>query len=204
MMPILLPVLVRRSMRETTVAATLPAVAPVFTARENSAQDLHPQALQHGRVVVERMAGQEEADRVIFAAQPLGRQPRLDLRQHDGRRVRRVAEHVVLADGRGLMAALAGGEDRIRAGKDARAVGLQRVEGAGGGEALDDALVDRARIDPRGEIRKRGEQALLALLDDHLDRLRTDALERGKRVIDRVLADLEGRAGAVDVGRPRP
>ena len=39
MMPILLPVLVRRSMRDTTVAATLPAVAPVLTARENSAQD---------------------------------------------------------------------------------------------------------------------------------------------------------------------
>jgi len=39
MMPILLPVLVRRSIRDTTVAATLPAVAPVFTARENSAQD---------------------------------------------------------------------------------------------------------------------------------------------------------------------
>ena len=39
MMPILLPVLVRRSIRDTTVAATLPAVAPVLTARENSAQD---------------------------------------------------------------------------------------------------------------------------------------------------------------------
>ena len=59
---------------------------------------LHPQPLQHGRVIVERMAGQKEADRVIFAPQPLGRQPRLDLRQHDGRRVGRVAEHVVLAD----------------------------------------------------------------------------------------------------------
>ena len=39
MMPILLPVLVRRSARDTTVAATLPAVAPAFTARANSAQD---------------------------------------------------------------------------------------------------------------------------------------------------------------------
>jgi hypothetical protein len=38
-MPILLPVFVRRSMRETTVAATLPAVAPDFTARVNSAHD---------------------------------------------------------------------------------------------------------------------------------------------------------------------
>ena len=39
MMPILLPVLVRRSARETTVAATRPAVAPAFTELQNSAQD---------------------------------------------------------------------------------------------------------------------------------------------------------------------
>ena len=39
MMPILLPVLVRRSTRDTTVAATRPALAPDFTERENSAQD---------------------------------------------------------------------------------------------------------------------------------------------------------------------
>jgi hypothetical protein len=39
MIPILLPVLVRRSARDTTVAATLPAVTPDFTWRENSAHD---------------------------------------------------------------------------------------------------------------------------------------------------------------------
>ena len=62
---------------------------------------------------------------------------------------------------RGLVAALAGGEDRIRAGKDPRPVRLERVEGAGRGETFDDALVDRARIDPRGEVGERGEQAPL-------------------------------------------
>ena len=39
MMPILLPVRVRRSVRATTVPATRPAFAPVRTARANSAQD---------------------------------------------------------------------------------------------------------------------------------------------------------------------
>ena len=39
MMPILLPVRVRRSCRDTTVPATRPAVAPAFTARAKSAQD---------------------------------------------------------------------------------------------------------------------------------------------------------------------
>ncbi len=38
MMPILLPVRVRRSVRATTVPATFPALAPDFTARANSAQ----------------------------------------------------------------------------------------------------------------------------------------------------------------------
>ena len=38
-MPILLPERMRRSMRETTVAASRPALPPAFTVRENSAQD---------------------------------------------------------------------------------------------------------------------------------------------------------------------
>ena len=37
-------------------------------------------------VIVERMAGQEEADRVVFALQPVGRQPRLDRRERDASR----------------------------------------------------------------------------------------------------------------------
>src|ERR1700757_480350 len=99
------------------------------------------------------------------------------------------------------MAALASREDRIRAGEDTGAIRLERVEGAGSGEALDDALVDGARADAGREIRKRGEQPLLAFLDDLLDRLRPNALEGCERIIDRVLADLEGRPRAVDVGR---
>ena len=91
------------------------------------------------------------------------------------------------------MAALAGGERGVRAGKDPRPIGLQRVEGTGRSQALDDALVDGARIDPACEIRKRGEAAILpALLHDLLDGLQTDALKRGKRIVDRPLADLEG------------
>ena len=39
MMPILLPVRVRLSVRAITVPATRPALTPDFTARENSAHD---------------------------------------------------------------------------------------------------------------------------------------------------------------------
>ena len=42
MMPSLLPLLVRRSKRSSTLAASLPAVAPPRTARENSAQRFAP------------------------------------------------------------------------------------------------------------------------------------------------------------------
>ena len=61
-------------------------------------------------------------------------------------------------------------------------LGSSVVERAGRGEAFDHALVDRARIDPRGEVGERGEDALAPLFDDQLDRLRADALQRGERV----------------------
>ncbi len=48
MMPILLPVRVRRSVRATTVPATRPALAPDFTARENSAHDCTRRRLSAG------------------------------------------------------------------------------------------------------------------------------------------------------------
>src|SRR6185437_10748252 len=97
--------------------------------------------------------------------------------------------------------ALAGREDRVRPGKDAGAVGLERVEGAGSSQTLDDALVDGAWADARGKVRKRGEAALPALFHDLLDRLRTDAFQRSERIVDRIVADLEGCAGTIDVGR---
>src|SRR5581483_7591008 len=136
---------------------------------------------------------------IIFATQPLGRQPWLDLRQYDRWRIGRPAKHVVLARGCGFMAALAGGEDRIGAGKDPRAVRLERVERTGGGKALDDALVDRARVHAGGKIRKRRELPVAARFDDQFDGLLADALERRKRIKDRAVCDLEHGAGAVDI-----
>src|SRR6478736_5455999 len=96
------------------------------------------------------------------------------------------------------MGALRLGKDAIRAGKGACAVLFELVEGAGRGKALDDALVDRARIDPRGEVADAGERLVAARGDDDLDGLRADALERGERVVDGVVADLEGHVRPVD------
>ena len=159
MMPILLPVLVRRSMREITVAATRPALVPPAdgAAERRPALDIEP--LQRRTVIVERMARQEEADRIIFALQPLRRQPWLERRQRQRRGVdAQPAEQFVLAERRAVMGALRLGENAIGAGKSARAVRLEFVEGAGRGKAFDDALVDRARIDARGEVADAGER----------------------------------------------
>ena len=69
------------------------------------------------------------------------------------------------------MRALRRRQHGIDGGEGARAVGLQRVEGAGGGEAFEHALVDRARIDAAGEIGEIGERPLAARRNDRLDRL---------------------------------
>ncbi len=134
--------------RQTHNAHLVAGFGAPFHARDDSRRDLargragfdrarkfrprlHPQPFQDGRIIIERMTRQEKADRVVFAPQPLRRQPRLDLRQHDGRRVGGAAEHVVLPDGCGLVAALAGGQNRLGAGEHPRAIGIETVERAG-------------------------------------------------------------------------
>ena len=146
------------------------------------------------------MAGKKEADGVIFAAQPLRRQPWLDLRQHDGWRIDRATEHIVLSYGRGLVAALAGRQNGLSAREYPRAVGIEAVERAGRGKAFDDALVDRTRADTSGKIGERGERPVAPDLHDQFDRLRTDPLQRSQRIIDGAVADFEGGGGAIDIG----
>ena len=157
-MPILLPVLVRRSMRETTVAATLPAVAPDFTAPVNSAHDCTRSRFKRRRIVVERMARQEEADRVVFLLQLLLRQPRLDCGKDQRRRVGGRAEQAVLAGGLGLHDG-SGRPRGLRRRRQRCARGWARcIECAGGGQAFDHPLVQRLRRHARGEVGKRGER----------------------------------------------
>ncbi len=169
---------------------------------------LHPQPLERGGVVVERMAGQKEADRVIFAAQPLGRQPRLDLRQHDARRVGHATEHIALTKLLGLVVALAGGDDRLGTGEHRGAVAVDLVKSAGRRQTFDQALIDGTRIDLGGEVSERAELAALPPCHDLLDRVVADTLQSGERVEDGVVGDLEGRARTVDRWRldldPKP
>ena len=144
------------------------------------------------RIVVERMAGEEEADGVVFLLQPLGRQPGAAPRGSAS--VSRAAAPpnrsfcpiVAASCARCAAASIASTAAAARA-----RLRLDAVERAGGGEAFQHALVDRARIDAAGEIGEVGERLLAARGDDRLDRLAADALERRERVVDRVAFDVE-------------
>ena len=184
MMPILLPVRVRRSVRATTVPATRPAVAPALHRARELGPGLHAQLLQHGGVIVERMAGEEEADRVVFALQPLGRQPGLDRRQRDRlARCRPPPNNSLCPTAAVLVRALRASRAwRRRPAKTRARFASKRVEGAGGGQAFQHALVDGARIDARGEVGEVGERRSPRAATIASTAWRADAFERGERV----------------------
>ena len=104
------------------------------------------------------MAAEEEADGVVFALQPLGRQPGFERRQNDRLRRGRAAEQLRLAERGVLVRALRGGEHGVDGGENTRPVLLDGVESAGGDQAFQHPLVDRARIDAAGEIGQIGER----------------------------------------------
>src|SRR6478752_178892 len=85
---------------------------------------LHAQPFERGGIIVERMAAEEEADGVVFALQPLGRQPVFDRGQNERRGRGRAAEQLRLADRRVLVGTLRGGEDGVRDGQNTRPVFL--------------------------------------------------------------------------------
>src|SRR5205823_6454730 len=88
-----------------------------------------------------------------------------------------------------LLTALRRREDRIDASVHARAIFLQRIECARGGEALQYALVDRARVHAAREVGDVAERLVAARIDDRLDRLGTYALKRGEGIVDRACVD---------------
>ena len=136
------------------------------------------------------MAGEEEADRLELARQPVGRHPRFGGTEIDRRRrARRAGEEIVLAAGLVLQRSGAGGHDAIDIGERGGAVDAKLVEGAGRSERLERALVDEARIDGAGERRNILEaSALLPLGADMVDGLAADIPERRERIADAALS----------------
>ena len=166
MMPILLPVLVRRSVRDTTVPATRPPPSAGLHRAGEFRPGQHAQPLERRGIIVERMAGEEEADGVVFLSQPVGRQPRLDRRQHQPLAAAGPPNSSFWPTRRIVVGALRRGQHRIDGGEGARPVRLERIERAGGGKAFQHPLVDGARIDAAGEVGEIGERLVAARGDD--------------------------------------
>src|SRR5262249_18120635 len=97
------------------------------------------------------MAGEKEPDGLELLLQPLGRRPWLAGGKYE-RGAGRIAEgEFQRAAGRHVVAPLRLAEYRVDRREGAGAVRLERVEGAGGGQAFHHALVHGARIDAAGE-----------------------------------------------------
>ena len=107
---------------------------------------LHPQPRENRGIGVERMARQKEADRVELAPQPLIERPWFGLRQCNGVGTFAAKQHA-LAGKLLCLTAVRRGEDGFGGGMDARAIGFEVVESAGGGETFERALIDLARIE---------------------------------------------------------
>ena len=159
-------------------------------------------------VLIERMAGDVEAQHLFFAGEFFGAGPIGDF----GKRVL----------GGGLLGGEHGEESGLAAGAvfpHARAVfhgaidhrhqlragAFERIHGAGLDEAFDHAAVDCAQIDALAEIVERGEGAAVgARFRDRFDRVRAHVLDRAEAEADAFVGSGNDRreieVGRIDVG----
>ena len=118
-----------------------------------------------------------------------------------------VAEQAVLVAAARLMRCLGMARQRLDSGKGLRPILVQRVEGAGSNQALDQALVDHALVQPLGKVEQILEGAVLdALLGEPAHGFAAHALDGCERIPDRLLAigvplHHELGRGPVHVGR---
>ena len=200
----LLPFCDRRSRADTTTPARRPAAAPRSARASSSAKRDDAELGQHARIGVERMAGEEEADRLELVLQPLHGRPRPSAAVMSicGRVSPPAAEQIVDALCRVRRDAVGERQHLLDVAVHQRAVGLQLIEGAGCSQRLQRALVERLGVAAAGEIGQVLERALGgALGDDALDRLRADVLERRQRIADGLVAGEEVDLGGIDAGR---
>ena len=133
----LLPFCDRRSRADTTTPASRPAAAPRSARASSSAKVDDAEFGEHAGVGIERMAGEEEADGLELLLQPLHRRPRLDRAACPSAAAPSRAAAEEIAGALRLVHGHAVGERQhlLDVAVHQRAVGLERVEGAGGGSA---------------------------------------------------------------------
>ena len=154
------------------------------TARDELRPARGPQALQRRIVDFERMAGEEEADSLELAPQPLGFRPRrsASLRAAPAR-PRRTARSA-----RPPSPSRRGWRSPASARSPAKAAarfGLEAVEGASGSQALERLLVEGAGIEPRRHLAERNKGALPRARDQRLRLRFADPFDGAQRIMDR-------------------
>ena len=155
-MPILVPDLVRRSARSSTVAASRPAEAPCFTDRGETRPVFDPQLLQHApdRRRADGRTGKSRSPRIRAAASP-PKAMLAALGRRSGSRLA-AAEQRVLPGERARparrLAVASIGFDRRR--RRAALSGSSSSNAPAAAEAFEHLLVDLARIEPRRRFRR--------------------------------------------------
>ena len=101
------------------------------------------------------------------------------LRRRDRQRLARsgAAEQFILPERSVLVRRWATASSGVDRREGARAIRLDAIEGAGGGEAFQHPLVERARVDAAGKIREIAERPV-ARRDDRFHRLASHAFQR--------------------------
>ena len=129
------------------------------------------------------MAGEEEADGVELAPQPLRFGPWRGARP-DRRRLRFPEQRVL--SGRFLHhLAIGDRQHRLDRGKGRGTIGLETIEGARRRKALQRLLVDGARIEPRRHITEGNKRSGPARVDQRLGLRFANALDCAQRVMER-------------------
>ena len=153
----------------------------------------------------QRARRNKEAQHLLFHLKEFIGPPLLDLRQHPLIQILGVA---AVGKQTGLSAAAIGlgpvalGQGAVQNNGQLAAGRAKGVEGAALDEAVDDRPVDLPQVDALGEVEQRRERpAFTTGLDDCLDRLLADALDRRQAETDRPLDDREPTVRLVGVRR---
>ncbi|CAM5215216.1 hypothetical protein BTHI11S_06304 [Bosea thiooxidans] len=110
-------------------------------------------------VIIERVAGEEEADRLVLALELLGRRPGLDLRDAERLLDHAAAEEIELAGGRFVADTVRKRQHAVDRRHRAGAILLQLVERPGGDERFQRTAIDQLGVDAAREIGKVAEGA---------------------------------------------
>ena len=177
---------------------------PVGGAGGDLGQGFHVLAFERGHIVIQGVAGEVEAHRLMFMAQPFDRQPIIAEGQaRFGDVGATVTKETDLVRGLRLMDRGGIGDETVERLKHPGAVGFQLVKGPGAGQHFQGALADAFEVHPAGKVEERGEGLFRAGFgfsggDDETHRINAHVFQRAQRVDQRLIFDGEGRGRGVD------